>query len=253
MKSLHKLLSAAVLVLALSGAACLPAMAQIRPAVATDASGNAVKVDGSIVVIEPDIELSLVTAGGLQEPRKEWSEAARRLYPQAVRNQLAAAKIAQLPDYDVPDSLDPKSRLGQIIRLNEAVAKSIAQYSAPGSALATKKDPVTGKPRMDWTLGPGVSELQEATGADYALFTYVRDSYASGGRTALRLLAMAAGAAMGSYIDIGGGLQAGVATLVDLRTGQVVWFNLMAKGSGDLRDEKGARATAASLLKGLPL
>ena len=106
---------------------------------------------------------------------------------------------------------------------------------------------------MDWTLGPGVSELRAATGADYALFTYVRDSYASGGRTALRVFAMIAGAAVGSYIDIGGGLQAGVATLVDLRTGQVVWFNLMAKGSGDLRDEKGATTTAATLLRNMPL
>jgi len=229
-----------------------PADAQVRPAVATDANGKALKVQGSIVVIEPDIELSLVTAGGMQEPRKEWSDAARRLYPQAVRRQLAA-RATQLPDFDIPDDLDPKSRLGQIIRLNEAVARSIAMYSAPGSALATKKDPTTGKPRMDWTLGPGVSELRAATGADYALFTYVRDSYASGGRTALRVFAMIAGAAVGSYIDIGGGLQAGVATLVDLRTGQVVWFNLMAKGSGDLRDEKGATTTAATLLRSMPL
>ncbi len=252
MKFAGKLLAPALLAWALACSVAFPVAAQIRPAVATDASGQALKVNGSIVVIEPDIELSLVTAGGLQEPRKEWSDTARKLYPQAVRNQLAAAKIAQLPDYDIPDALDAKSRMGQIIRLNEAVAKSIAQYSMPGSALATKKD-AKGKPRMDWTLGPGVSELQAATGADYALFTYVRDSYASGGRTALRVFAMVAGAAMGSYIDIGGGVQAGVATLVDLRTGQVVWFNLMAKGSGDLRDEKGARATAASLLKSLPL
>ena len=37
---------------------------------------------------------------------------------------------------------------------------------------------------FDWTLGPGVQVFREATGADYGLFTYVRDSYASGGRTA---------------------------------------------------------------------
>jgi hypothetical protein len=96
-------------------------------------------------------------------------------------------------------------------------------------------------------------ELQQATGADYALFTYVRDSYASGGRTALRVFAMLAGAAMGSYVDIGGGAQIGVATLVDLRTGQVVWHNVMAKQSGDLRDEKGTKVTVDQMLKGLPL
>ena len=100
---------------------------------------------------------------------------------------------------------------------------------------------------------PGRGCLREATGANYALFTYVRDSYTSGGRAALRALTMLAGFAVGAYVDIGGGAQIGVATLVDLRTGQVVWFNLMAKQTGDLRDEKGAHATASQMLKGLPL
>jgi hypothetical protein len=54
-------------------------------------------------------------------------------------------------------------------------------------------------------------------------------------------------------LDVGGGQQLGVATLVDLRTGQVVWFNLMAKQRGDLRDAEGAEATAREMLRGLPL
>jgi len=230
-----------------------PATAYTAPKTATDAQGQNVVIKGSVVIIEPDIELSLVTAGGLHEPRKEWSDAARRLYPQAVRSLLSNKGAESKADYDIPDDLDPASRQGQIIRLNQAVALSIAQYSMAGSVLATKKDPTTGKPMMDWTLGAGVSELREATGADYALFTYVRDSYSSGGRTALRVFAMLAGAAMGSYLDIGGGAQVGVATLVDLKTGQVVWFNLMANQSGDLRDEKGTRSTVNQLLSDFPL
>ena len=43
--------------------------------------------------------------------------------------------------------------------------------------------------------------------------------------------ALIAGAAMGAYVDIGGGVQVGVASVVDLRTGQVVWHNLMVKQS----------------------
>ena len=95
--------------------------------------------------------------------------------------------------------------------------------------------------------------LREATGADYALFTYIRDSYASSGRKAMRVLGFLAGAAMGGYVDIGGGQQVGVATLVDLRTGQVVWFNLMSNQSGDLRDAEGAKETVVDMLTGLPL
>lgn len=242
-----------LLALLLATSLVLPtASAQTRPATARDASGAALRVAGSVVLMEPDIELSLLTAGGLLEPREAWTRDARRHYAAAVREVLAAAGTAQRPDFDLPDDLDPDSRLSQVVRLNEAVALSISQFSVPGGALATKRD-ARGRPRLDWTLGEGVASLREATGADYALFTYVRDSYASGGRTALRVLGFIAGAAMGTGLDIGGGLQLGVATLVDLRTGQVVWFNLMARQSGDLREAEGAKKTVALLLEDLPL
>ncbi|MBP6596256.1 MAG: hypothetical protein KA187_04510 [Arenimonas sp.] len=215
--------------------------------VATDDDGNPVRIAGSVVVVEPDIELSLVTAGGLQEPRREWTQKARRIYPEAVGRLLERNGTDRRPDFDIPDDLPPPSRLGQLLRLNEAVATSIAIYTRPGSTLATKER------RLDWTLGPGVEELRKATGADYALFTYVRDSYASDGRNALRMLGFVAGLAMGTVVDIGGGQLVGVATLVDLRTGQVVWFNLLAKQSGDLREPGGADKAVAQLLGGIPL
>lgn len=227
--------------------------AQVRPATATAADGQRVDVGGrSVVLIEPDIELTLVTAGGLQEPRQEWTRDARRFYAEAVRARLADAGTPQSPDFDIPDDLDPDTRLGQVVRLNEAVALSISQFLLPGGALATKRD-ANGNPRLDWTLGNGVLELQAATGADYALFTYVRDSYASGGRTALRVFGFIAGAAMGTGLDIGGGQQLGVATLVDLRTGKVVWFNQLARQTGDLRERDDAQQTVDLLLEDLPL
>lgn len=232
-----------VLAALLVALACTPALAYNQNGVATDAAGNPIRISGSVVIIEPDIELSEVLAGGVAEPRKEWTEAARRLYPAEVHRRLASAGTRQAPDYDIPDDLPSDSRLGQIIRLNQAVSVSVLAYTSPGNQLATKR----GK-RLDWTLGPGVSELRQATGADYALFTYVRDSYTSGGRKALRVAALLL---LGG--DIGGGSQVGVTTLVDLRSGQVVWFNFISKQTGDLRDEAGAAATAQRMLKGLPL
>lgn len=230
-----------------------PAHAAInRAQVATDDEGRLVRVDGSVVIVEPDIELSVITAGGLQEPRQEWSNIARQLFPAKVREKLAGRRVALKPDFDVPDDLDPASQLGQVLRLNQAVALSITQYSVAGSALATKRDE-RGRARMDWSLGPGVSVLREATGADYALFTYVRDSYATGGRQALRVLGIVVGVAMGGLLDIGGGAQVAVASLVDLRTGQVVWYNLLARQSGDLRDPAGADQTVQRMLTRLPV
>jgi hypothetical protein len=233
-----------VLALLLAGLAMVPGFALAgHDRVATDANGNPLHIAGSVVIVEPDLELSEVLAGGANEPRREWSLAARRLYPAAVHARLQAAGVRALPDYDVPDDLDPDSRLGQVLRLNQAVSVSALAYTTVGNGLATKR----GK-QLDWTLGPGVSALREATGADYALFTYLRDSYTSSGRKALRVAALVL---FGG--DIGGGRQVGVTTLVDLRTGQVVWFNYLARQTGDLRDAAGATATAGHMLEGLPL
>lgn len=213
---------------------------QVRTA--KDSAGQPMRIDGSVVLVEADIELSEMLVGGAAEPRKEWTEAARRLYPQAARDALQSQGIAMKPDFYLPADAGPESRLRQLYLLNQAVSLSILQYSrASGTGGLRNKH---GK--FDWTLGPGVAELRQATGADYALFTYIRDSYTSGGRAAMRIVGFVL---LGG--DIGGGTQIGLASLVDLRTGQVVWHNLLLDQTGDLRDQAGARETADDLLKGI--
>ena len=119
---------------------------------------------------------------------------------------------------------------------------SILQYSR-----SSGQGPLRNKHgKFDWSLGPGAEELRKATGADYGLFTYIRDSYASGGRQAMRIAGLLL---LGG--DIGGGVQIGLASLVDLRSGQVVWHNLLLDQTGDLRNLEGARETAGDLLKGV--
>lgn len=209
---------------------------------ASNAIGAPLKARGSVVLIAPDIELYEVTTGGMQEPRPEWTEAARRAYATAVRELLAAHGATLLPDFVPPPALPPSDRMRQLLLLHQAVASSILLHGKPGTDLASKHG------RFDWTLGPGVSVLRDRTGADYALFTYIRDGYTGSGRAAMRVV----GALLLSG-DIGGGEQVGLASLVDLRTGQIVWLNLLVDETGDLRNADGARATVASLLKQIPL
>jgi len=210
---------------------------QVRQA--EDTTGHVVPIHGTIVMVEPDIELYAVGVGGMEEPRKEWSDAARREFPAAARELLAAQGITLEPDFALPKDAGPDNQIRQLQLLNQAVSISILNYGRAGS-LRNKHG------KFDWTLGPGVSALREATGADYALFTYIRDSYTSGGRVAMRVIAFLL---LGG--DIGGGVQTGLASLVDLRTGQVVWHNLLIDQTGDLRDPAGARETAGDLLKGI--
>jgi hypothetical protein len=227
-----------VLLLCLLLNAC--ASTQVRTAKGDD--GKPLVIAGSVVLVEPDIELYEVLVGGAQEPRKAWTEAARRLYPQVTRELLSQRGIEMRPDFAIPVEGGADDRLRQLYLLNQAVSISILQYgrSTASSGLRNKRG------KFDWGLGPGIAELREATGADYALFTYIRDSYTSGGRAAMRIIGFVL---LGG--DIGGGYQIGLASLVDLRTGQVVWHNLLVDQAGDLRDEAGARETAGDLLKGL--
>jgi hypothetical protein len=204
-----------------------------------DPGGKPVHLTGTVVLVEPDIELYAIGAGGMAEPRKAWTEAAKQIFPQAARQRLEAAGFTVGPDFNLPPDVGPDNKLRQLYLLNQAVSISILNYGRAG-ALRNKHD------RFDWTLGPGVSALREATGADYALFTYVRDSYTSGGRAAMRVIGFLL---LGG--DIGGGMQTGLASLVDLRTGQVVWHNLLVDQTGDLRDPAGATETAGDLLKGI--
>jgi hypothetical protein len=49
-----------------------------------------------------------------------------------------------------------------------------------------------------------------------------------------------------------GGEQMGYASLVDLETGRIVWFNDLQRMTGDLRDPQAAAETVEALLKAFP-
>jgi hypothetical protein len=129
------------------------------------------------------------------------------------------------------------------VKLHDVVGGAIIFHVVVGgnNKLPTKSDP------LDYTLGPGVMDLRNKFGADYALFVDVRDTYSSSSRKALQIFAAVAG------VGIQGGTQAGYVSLVDLKTGNIVWFNFLTDQYGDLRDAKGAQSTVANLMKGLPL
>lgn len=192
-----------------------------------------------IVVMTPDVQLAVLTAAGMQEPREDWSRAARDGLARSI-----AAQIGR--EGHTTSALDPttamEGRVGQIIRLHDAVGTSILAVNYGGANLPTRRG------NFEWTLGEGVQELSTAYDADYALFITARGSYASGGRVA----AMVGLAILGVGVPLGG--QQAFASLVDLRTGNVIWFNVaQASPNQDMRESTGATSFAATLLRGAPL
>jgi hypothetical protein len=193
--------------------------------------------DSRLVVVPPDLELYSMSAGGVVEPRQDWTEAAQENFGTA----LEAHRKLLGPDVTHMDAAQAEE-LSEIITLQRAVADAIAMHHRNGMmSLATKGE------RLDWSLGDAVRPLKERTGADYALFTWMRDSYASSERKA----AMVALALIGAVSF--GGEQVGHASLVDLNTGRVVWFNELDRMSGDLRQAEPAKETLEALLKDFPV
>ncbi len=195
-----------------------------------------------VLLMPPDVELSELTAGGLEEPKAEWSEAATRHVIKALRKSLRGRRdtlvVYRPPEEGSADWHD----YTQLMKLSDAVSSSVMLHGyVPGLALPTKGD------ELDWTLGSGVEVLRRNHAADYALFVFLRDSYATGGRRAYMFVS----ALFGVYVP--GGTQVGYASLADLRTGELVWFNMLTRREGDLRTPEAADEAAEELLEGLPL
>ena len=190
----------------------------------------------SVVVMPADIELFSISAGGVLEPKADWTEAGAQHFKTALleKKQKLGLKTVDLSEQAADE-------LAEINALHAAVANAIALHHFGPLGLPTKDG------KLDWSLAEAVAPVKKATGADYALFSWVRDSYASSERVA----AMIGLAILG--VGIGGGAQVGYASLIDLNTGQVVWFNRLLRASGDLREAQPAAETVEALLAEFPV
>lgn len=194
-----------------------------------------------VVVMPIDIELSELNAGGSLTTRADWSEAARGYMETELNAFLATKNVSSAKYVPLTDNVDPHSKEVQLSKLFGTVgtAISIHQY-IPAYNLPTKAN------QFDWSLGPDVKVIADRYDADYALFTYIRDSYTTAGRAAVIIFAAILGA------GVQGGQQYGYASLVDLRSGEIVWFNRLARGTGDLRTGARASETVDALMIEFP-
>jgi len=207
--------------------------------------------DYKLLVLRPDVTVGSLTTGGMVEPRADWTDQARHSIVEALRAQQAGrgGKVTIVEHRGEIPGVSAQE-LADVERLNYAVDQSIVDAKYLGDYLPTKR----GK-GLDWTLGADAVKLGQKTGYDYALFLHAEDEVASGGRIALGVLGLA-----GCFIgfcapNVGGQQQLDYASLVDLKTGDVVWFNVVTAGSeipgikfGDLRTPQGAAQMVDRLL-----
>jgi len=195
-----------------------------------------------ILLMPLDIQLSELTASGLQEVNAEWSQTGLKNVHAALRARLSERNIELIDPAEDLESLPREDPALQLVKLHGVVGEAILLHSYQSwYELPTLGD------SLEWTLGDEARLLQDRYGADYALFVYFRDSFSNSGRVAL----MVVGAALGAAVP--GGQQRAFASLVDVQTGRVQWFNLLQSSVGDLRRPDSARKAVENLLEDAPL
>jgi hypothetical protein len=237
--------------LALALAAMVPLGACVQTRQYADVQFTPPQGDYKLLVLRPDVTVGALTTGGMVEPRADWTEQARANIIAALRAQQAARggkvqiieRRTELPGVG-------EQELADVERLNFVVAQSIVLHKYLGDYLPTKR-----RKGLDWTLGEDAVRLGRKSGYDYALFMHAEDQVASSGRIALGVIGLA-GCFVGFCApNVGGATQLSYASLVDLHTGEVVWFNVVRAGSevpgikfGDLRTPEGSAQMVERLL-----
>lgn len=201
-----------------------------------------------LIVMRPDVAASTLTTRGDLERREDWSGAARGHFVQSLRDFVHARKgetrVVSTPE----DAGLDEAALLDLERLHGAVGASILEFKFSSSVrLPTKRN------SFDWTLGELAAQYGAKSGYDYALFIYARDSFSSTGRGTLQALSYVGCAVnvLACLVTPAGGRQVAFASLVDLRTGDVVWFNALHSSFGDIRTPEGAEKMMKRLLRPL--
>jgi hypothetical protein len=212
-----------------------------------------------IVVFRPDVHVGSMKVGGMDEPNAEWTEQARVNIQQQLQAQ-AGQLNANVTFVDELEG-DNAALLTEYRALFEAVSGAVFQHVTQGDTLKTKEvrrmHENNGRvrertfPTLDWTLGPGAAQLKEATGADYAMFVFTHDAYGDAGRKAAQAVGML-GCLIGACVIVQAGVHVGYAGLVNLDTGNIVWFNTDLSMGGDPRELDGAEKRVRQLMEGFP-
>ena len=199
-----------------------------------------------IALLEPSVRVGAQSTGGMFEPNADWTEQAKEnLEAELARKQERLGnEVVRLDVDNVPQS----SELVEYHALFGAVASSVIEYQFfPGNRLPTKKKTEA----FEWSVGPGIVNLEALKGFDYILLIRTKDAYGSTGRKLLQIAGIL-GAVAGFGTAVQSGEHIGMAGLVEVKTGDLVWLNADLAMGGDVRTVEGAEKRVRQLLEGFP-
>jgi hypothetical protein len=229
-----------------------------------------------VLILPPQVELSEKAFNADVVSREDWVEAARGRIQVDAAGILSQRKVSVF----VLRGDDPRAGVAaSVLRRHRGVADALAEQPAFTS------NPTFVADMAQFGLGDEAADDLHALGdARYVLLLSLSDSYASMGRVAgqvaVGVALVAAFVLLGMPPPMVGlpGLgdnsqtmaraarsrgatsappgrcpeQTGYASMIELATGDIVWFNRVAGGCSDLRDPEDLRQTLELLLTGFP-
>ena len=205
----------------------------------------------TIFVVSPQIDIYELGAGGQSEAIPEWSQIARSNVRQAPLNEFAKREQLHVTAWD-EQVLAPalRSNYEQSLLLFNIVSEAILTHAIswqnvrPGVRTAFFPEKARS---FTYSLGKDVTEL--APDADAFLLVRGFDQRSTSGRKALGVLATLIGGGGNAARLRGGNLFS--ATLVDAKTGDVLWFTYTLKPF-DPRDLEDAQKLVVEFMIDLP-
>jgi len=197
-----------------------------------------------IVLIPAEVNVIEISAGGVPEEVEEWSQQASKNLVDAVHREArsgARFEILALPDLNPWEQDILKTHLA----MYELVIASVNEYGLSTDSVWRER-----APQLHYTVGPGLSFLQEKTGATAAMFIVGEDSVLTGGR----LLLMAATVLAFGFPAVPPSHSYFAAGVVDLATGDLLWHNFDWNiARRDLRKPEDANGLVAEVLAAFPV
>ncbi len=184
-----------------------------------------------VLLLPVEIRVHEISVGGVVEKVDDWSNQASanaRRYIKSLATSRAVFEVVEAPAL----SRQQRAQLDQHVALYEVVAGSadLALASPIGVWRERAKD-------FDYTLGPGLEPLANHTGIDAAMILTGTDYISSAGRKAAMAMGVLLGALGGAIIVPQGGISFVSVGVVDMRTGNLLWFATDQSGTTDLRNE----------------
>jgi hypothetical protein len=185
-----------------------------------------------VLLLPVEIRVHEVSAGGIAEKVDAWSATASSNAVRYVTHLAVGRGAFELVE---PPALSPehKAQLDQHIALYEAVAGSA--YLARASSVGVWRERAS---NFDYTLGPGLEPLAEHTGIDAAMIVIGSDYISTAGRKAAMVMGVLVGALAGVAFVPQGGISFVSVGVVDMRTGNLLWFGTDQSSATDFRNER---------------